>query len=314
MDRIIGQYGGTLPGPVVIVVGGIHGNEQAGVRALVEVFQILEHEAATRPDFEFRGQLVGLIGHRQAFERGQRFVRQDLNRLWLPEEVRKILAEDPKYLRDERLEVRELYTAICHVVQTKLPTTLILLDLHTTSATGGIFCIPTDETDSVALFHGLHAPVILGLFEGVSGTLLRFAAEGHFAEGGFPQQTLGAAFEAGQHDDPLSISRSISAILHCLRAAGCIPIDALASRHDAILQQSGAGLPPVTRLRYVHHVRPGDQFIMRPGYVNFQPIQRGEVLADDAAGPVLAPLDGLILMPLYQPQGADGFFVVEALT
>jgi succinylglutamate desuccinylase len=52
---------------------------------------------------------------------------------------------------------------------------------------------------------------------------------------------------------------------------------------------------------------------MRPGYVNFQPIQQGEHLANDTTGPVLAPEDGLILMPLYQPQGSDGFFVVQEI-
>jgi succinylglutamate desuccinylase len=53
---------------------------------------------------------------------------------------------------------------------------------------------------------------------------------------------------------------------------------------------------------------------MRPGYANFQPIRRGEHLADDASGPVLAPEDGLILMPLYQSLGTDGFFLVQEVS
>lgn len=311
MNRIIGQHGGALPGPLVVVIGGIHGNEPAGVRALEEIFQMLEWQRTAQPDFAFQGKLVGLLGHRQAFERSLRFMQQDLNRLWLPGDVQRILTENPTNLRDEQLEIWELYTAICQAVQAEQPATLVLIDLHTTSATGGIFCIPTDETDSLTLFRDLHTPVILGLFEGLSGTLLRFAAEGHFAQAGFPLRTLGAAFEAGQHGDPRSVSRSISAIVHCLRAVGCIPATALDNRHDAILRQAGAGLPLVTRLRYVHRIQPGDHFKMRPGYVNFQPIRRGEWLADDAHGPIAALDDGLILMPLYQPQGADGFFVVE---
>ncbi len=311
MDRIIGQYGGTQSGPLVVAIGAIHGNETAGVQALKEVFQMLEREAVAHPDFEFKGKLVGLIGHRQAFKRGLRFIKQDLNRLWLPNEVQQILEEDPANLRDEQLEIRELYSAVCHAVQTDLPATLVLLDLHTTSATGGIFCIPTDETESLALSRELRAPVILDLFKGVHGTLLRFTTEGHFDQPGFPKRALGAAFEAGQHDDPHSVSRSISAIVHCLRAVGCIPVNALSSHHDVTLQESSAGLPEVTRLHYVHRIVPGDHFKMRPGYLNFQPIHQGEILADDVNGPVKALEDGLILMPLYQPQGADGFFVVQ---
>ena len=311
MKRIIGQYGGHHPGPLVVATGALHGNEPAGVQALTEVFQWLHHTTAGQPGFAFKGQLIGLIGHRQAFGRRQRFIRQDLNRLWLPATVQEILDENPESLQDERLEIRELYTAIGQAVQTEKPETLVLLDLHTTSAGGGIFCIPTDEGDSLALAREMHTPVILDLFEGISGTLLGFATEGHFKQGGFPKRTLGVAFEAGQHQDPVSVSRSVSAILHCLRGAGCIQPEEMDSRYAAILQQYSLGLPEVTRLQYVHQVQPGDQFRMRPGYANFQAIRAGEHLADDRAGPLHATCDGLILMPLYQPQGADGFFVVK---
>ena len=92
-----------------------------------------------------------------------------------------------------------------------------------------------------------------------------------------------------------------------------MPEEALAGPYDMILHQYASTLPEVTRLRYVHHIRPGDGFRMRPGYRNFQPIDEGEHLADDAEGPVKACCQGLILMPLYQAIGSDGFFVVEAV-
>ncbi len=309
MNRIIGQFGGTHPGPLVIVIGALHGNEPAGVQALQEVFKLME-QAALQPNFAFAGKLIGLIGHRQAFKNGERFIRQDLNRLWLAGSVEEVLSENPASLYAENLEIHELYTAIQEAVQTSQPDKLVLLDLHTTSAAGGIFCIPTDEDASLALARDLHTPVILDLLEGISGTLLDFATEGHFSQNGFPQQTLGVAFEAGQHADPLSVSRCISAVMHCLRTLGCMSQASGDNYYDAILQEYSAGLPEVTRLLHVHRVHANDQFRMRPGYVNFQKIQVGEVLADDVHGPIVAPCDGLMLMPLYQPLGTDGFFVV----
>lgn len=78
-----------------------------------------------------------------------------------------------------------------------------------------------------------------------------------------------------------------------------------------VLQKSFAELPRVTRLVHVHHIRPGDKFKMRPGYVNFQRVEKDEHLADDIRGEVLAPFSSLILMPLYQPQGSDGFFLIK---
>ena len=50
---------------------------------------------------------------------------------------------------------------------------------------------------------------------------------------------------------------------------------------------------------------------MRDGYQNFQPIQSGEEIADDRRGPVRVGEDARLLMPLYQAQGSDGFFVVR---
>jgi hypothetical protein len=61
----------------------------------------------------------------------------------------------------------------------------------------------------------------------------------------------------------------------------------------------------------VHLIQPGDGFAMRPGYRNFQKVKKGEHLADDHKGPIVSSIDGLVLMPLYQSQGSNGFFLVR---
>lgn len=295
----------------MIAFGAVHGNEHAGVRALEEVFDMLTAEFESNPGFIFNGTLVGVLGNIQAYRAHLRFLEKDLNREWIPDNIRRIQHIPRNELVAEDLEIAELIDTIHTEIVALKPDTLVLLDLHTTSADGGVFCIPTDDAASLRLAKGLHAPVILDLFEGIEGTLLRFATDGHFEISGLPKRCIGAAFEAGSHNDPLSVSRSISAIMNCLRASGCIEPDDLIGRNDVVLDQYSARLPKVTRLRHVHHIRPGDAFVMRPGYLNFQPVKKGEHLADDVAGPVLAPDDGMILMPLYQAKGSDGFFIVE---
>ena len=274
---------------------------------------MLEREPVVNPEFEFRGRLVGVVGNLQAYSTQKRFLDRDLNRLWTPVNLHRIQQAGPASLQNEDKELAELLDLVHEEIRTCRPEALVLLDLHTTSADGGIFCIPSDDRASLRLAKELHAPVILGMLDGLEGTLLHFAAGNHFEIGGYPKYSIGAAFESGQHDDPLSVSRSIAAIVNCLRAAGCIRPEDVDSRHESILRTFSDPLPKVTRLRHVHHIRPGDNFDMRPGYVNFQPIQKGEHLANDVGGPVLAPEDGLILMPLYQPQGSDGFFVVTEI-
>lgn len=313
MERIIGTYTGSEPGALVIVLGAMHGNEPAGVLALQEIFRMLEREPDINPDFAFRGRLLGLVGNRQAYTTRKRYLDRDLNRMWSPVHLRRIQQAEPESLQAEDRELAELLDLIHAELQAVQPEALILLDLHTTSADGGIFCIPSDDRASLRLAKELHAPVILGMLDGLEGTLLHYAAGNHFEICGYPRYSVGAAFEAGQHDDPLSVSRAIAAVVNCLRAAGCIRPEDVDSRHEQILKTFSDPLPKVTKLRHIHHIRPGDAFDMRPGYVNFQPIQQGEHLANDVTGPVLAPEDGLILMPLYQPQGTDGFFVVKEI-
>ena len=50
---------------------------------------------------------------------------------------------------------------------------------------------------------------------------------------------------------------------------------------------------------------------MRAGYCNLQPVRAGEVVASDRDGPIEVPEDGLLLLPLYQGQGEEGFFVAR---
>jgi succinylglutamate desuccinylase len=38
-------------------------------------------------------------------------------------------------------------------------------------------------------------------------------------------------------------------------------------------------------------------------------VAAGTLLARDDGGEIRAPFDGLLLMPLYQAQGSDGFFL-----
>ena len=76
-DHLLGRFRGSAAGPLLVCIGGIHGNEPAGVAALERVVASLTRE---RPPF--RGELVALRGNLAALELGRRFVDEDLNRIW----------------------------------------------------------------------------------------------------------------------------------------------------------------------------------------------------------------------------------------
>lgn len=314
-ERIIGIFEGTSEGPLILVVGALHGNEPAGVHALELLFEQLEKERRDTPGFQFRGTLVGIIGNLQGYRLRQRFLEQDLNRLWIKDFVEAIRVSDPETLKAEALETKQLSACISEVLQSYQTTHTIFLDLHTTSAEGGIFSIPTNEGESLKLAEHLGAPAILGLHGSIQGDLMGFATLGGFSSAESPSGTTSppvcVAFEAGQHESPQSVTRSAIAVIRCLRRMHCISQDVLVEFAARLSLPFMSFVPPVVRFRYAHHIEVADEFKMRPGYVNFQPIQAGEHLADDVRGPVLSPDNGLILMPLYQAKGSDGFFIVQ---
>jgi succinylglutamate desuccinylase len=304
--RIIGRYIGEEKGPLFVVIGAMHGNELAGVYALQEVLNLLEREARINPDFIFSGQLLGIYGNWRAMQNGQRYIERDLNRQWTPQNVARIQQLNPESLQAEDAEIHELLTCLQYEINAYRPEEIILLDLHTTSATGGIFSIVSDELKSLQIAVQLHAPVITEMLQGVQGTSLHYFTTALFD---IPMTTL--VFESGQHLDLDSVNRATSAIISCLRSIQCVDEFVVESKHDHLLIEYARSLPKVTELVYMHRINEGDEFIMKPGFQNFDRIQKGQPLAVDRTGLILSPLDGLILMPLYQKQGENGFFIVQ---
>lgn len=304
--RIIGKYGGIEKGPLLIGIAGMHGNEPAGVKALETTFQLLEREPIVNPGFSFIGSFIGLVGNLNAFNKGKRFIEKDLNRQWHPSNVNHIRNAKAAKLAPEDLEIKELISVIDHAIEEFQPERIILLDLHTTSAKGGIFSIATDKPESIRIAVELHAPVILGMLKGITGTTLHY-----FADENFQVPTIAVAFEAGHHENPISVKRSISAIINCMRTIGCVRKEDVENHHDEMLIEYSKGLPRIAELLTVHTIADEDGFKMKPGYKNFQQVYKNEILGEDKRGQVLSPYDGLILMPLYQPQGKEGFFIIR---
>lgn len=307
-ERYIGSYEGGARGPLLIVFGAMHGNEPAGVQALDLMFKMLEVEPITNPDFQFCGKLVGLVGNVRARAQGVRYINRDLNRQWTPENVARIQNANLEELDEEDLEIKELLEAVHHEIKAYQPEKLVFLDLHTTTAYGGIFSIPQETEESIQIAVELHAPVIRGLLKGVKGTTLHY-----FNNQNFEPDTVAVTFESGQHNEQLSVNRAIAALTNCMRTIGCVKESHVENRHDSILIEYSKGLPKIAELVTTHQIQPGDNFVMAPNYKNFQSVKKGEILGSDKNGDVIALEDSLILMPLYQKQGDDGFFLIKTL-
>ena len=297
-DRVLGALGGARPGPTLMCVAGVHGNEPAGVHAIRRVLPALREREP-----EMTGRLVALAGNLGALEVGRRYVDRDLNRAWTGARLSSLRLRPLSESVAEDREQLELLGAIEELLGTTTGA-VYALDLHTTSGPGGVFSVFTDSLPQRDFAATFPVPMIFGLEELVDGTLLNL-----LSTHGIVSLTL----EAGQHGEPEAIDRAEAAIWIAIVSAGLLPEDRVpevAAARERLARDS-AHVPRALEMRYKWDLRPEDAFLMKPGYRNFQPVARGEAVATDRAGEILMRESGRLLMPLYQEQGEDGFFLVR---
>ncbi len=274
---------------MLVAVGGLHGNEPAGTHALVRVVEQLQDGVAL-----VRGDVLALAGNLKALNAGKRFLDEDLNRRFSSRPANADVAEDRE--RTELLDALDDAFA-------KARGPAVLLDLHTTSGKGAPFGVFADTMMSRNFARRFPVPLVLGLEEQLAGTLVDFVGlKGHVAVG----------FEGGQHDDPKSIDQLAAIVWLALAYLGIVERSVSAERR--ILERVAKDAPRILQVSYRHQVAPSDGFLMLPGFSSFQLIEEGQVIAEDVRGDVAPPEGGYLLMPLYQKQGDDGFFVVQKVS
>jgi succinylglutamate desuccinylase/aspartoacylase family protein len=296
--RLLGHIEGAERGPTLLCIAGIHGNEPAGVHAVRRVLAGLHDRHG-----EMSGRFIAFAGNLAALEVGCRFVDRDLNRAWTSSRLAALRDNQNAPESVEDREQVELLAAIEEVLSSA-DGPVYALDLHTTSGPGGVFSAFTDSLPHRDFAASFPVPMIFGLEELVDGTLLNLLSE---------HGIVALTVETGQHDEPEAVDRAEAAIWIAAVRAGLLPErlapEAITARER--LERDSHGVPRALEMRHRHHVVEDDEFVMVPGYHNFQSVSEGDVVAHDARGDILLDESGRLLMPLYQAQGEDGFFLVR---
>ncbi|HEX6982371.1 MAG TPA: succinylglutamate desuccinylase/aspartoacylase family protein [Balneolaceae bacterium] len=297
-ERMIGTIEGDEDGPCIILLSGVHGNESAGVDAVSDVIEEIQ---GLQP--KFRGKLFGIRSNLKALQQNVRYVDEDMNRLWYPAIVKNIKTTPEEELKSsERREVKQLMKLLDKITY-RVESKTILADLHTFSADGSMFSITNHNERQTKLVSRLYSPMVFGIEETLRGTVLNYYQK---------QNLISFGLEGGQHDKESSCYNIKASLFVLLCVVGCLDPKQVPAfdEYNSYLKSITRNLPERAELVYQHIIEPGDNFRMRPGYKNFQRIKKGEWLATDHEGKIEAEVNGYILMPLYQPQGDDGFFVI----
>ncbi|MEQ8360231.1 MAG: succinylglutamate desuccinylase/aspartoacylase family protein [Cytophagales bacterium] len=296
-QRRIGSFYGS-DGPTIMILGGLHGNEPAGIIAFQRVLKVLE----TR-NLQFKGQIHGFRGNLKAISNSERFLEEDMNRNWYRYMRRK--ASDSTIETAEDSERDALLNTILDTMH-DASEPCIFFDLHSTSAPSLPFAAINDSIYNRSIVKGLPVPIILGLQEQIEGTL-----NGILNDMGLPA----VLFEAGQHNEKETIDYHESFIWYMLYKLGCIQRNAVKSlqKHRDILKNASKGKEGFYEVTFRYPVEIGDQFEMYPGFQSFQPIENNQKIAKNNRGDIFAPHKDIMFMPLYQNKGQDGYFLIRKI-
>ncbi len=291
IERLLGTVEAPREGPTVVGLGGLHGNEPAGVRALEAVLSELRHSGRGGLS---RGRFIALTGNRPALEENVRFLERDLNRIWF----------DPEVADTEGREQAELLE-ILDEIRARSSGPVYIIDLHTTSGNAPPFAVIGDTLGNRRFGGVLPVPLVLGLSDQIQGTLLEYLDR---------QGWVSVGFESGSHLGADSIVMASSAVWLLIHSIGLLESDdPRVPGARTALTLAADGFPRAVEVFHRHPVGPEHSFRMLPGFRSFQSVRKGELLAKERDVEVRAPEAGRLLMPLYQPRGGDGFFLARVV-
>ncbi len=294
IPRIIGSYSSGVDGPLLFITAGIHGNEPSGVKALQKVFEVLEGENP-----EIKGRVVAVTGNRKALQLDTRFIDEDLNRTWTVENIENNSTDSHE--KKEMFEIIEILNQFPKHDFSKR----YFLDCHTTSAASAPYISVQEVNDNDAWAHKFPTHIIRGFSDIVLGCIDHY--ESRIGITGF-------VFEGGQHQSKLAEMNHEGIIWLALQNACELDLDKLRQYPEAAkMLLKNKEKQKTFEISYRHGLNPTDEFNMQPGYSNFQPIKKGELLAHQNGKPIYSEWDAYIFMPLYQKQGNDGFFIVTEI-
>ncbi|HSD12049.1 MAG TPA: succinylglutamate desuccinylase/aspartoacylase family protein, partial [Patescibacteria group bacterium] len=259
-------YWAAEPGPAAAVVGGVHGNELAGIRVIERLKRQFDAGALA----PVRGTVLLAVGNPRAVAAGVRAEGEDLNRCFTDA----VLAgEGGAYAH---LRARELAAVFGGVS--------LGIDIHGTNTPSRPFVViqrgvrPGDEAVLGRLSAGLVLRDPRMVFAGEPSTLDELFAR----SGG-----LGICYETGASGDDTVAGRIVAEIVAALSAGGWLPpVD-----------------PPQYRLPKAEYVlaekilltEAGFRFADGVGDVNFQPLAAGSRVGCHGTTPLVAPSDCLLV-------------------
>ena len=285
------------PGPALVVVGAVHGNEVCGAHAIARAFDDLLHGRLVLA----RGRLTLVpVANPLAFRQNTREGERNLNRRFVPR-------SDPRDYEDR----------VTRQLAPVLAAHDALLDLHSFHTPGDPFAMvgPRDNNgprepfararEEMALARALGSPRVVEGWLEVYDRAAQARGEPPDEEGIGTNEYMrsqggyAVTLECGQHEDPEAIEVAERALHGALAALGLAHVEAPAPFTG-----------PSTRLQeVVLRESPADRLVR--DWHSFDVVEAGDVIGVRGDGrPVAAPRAGCVLFPYPEAEvGREWFYL-----
>ncbi|PTX45023.1 succinylglutamate desuccinylase [Christiangramia gaetbulicola] len=281
-------------GPVLIFFAGIHGNEPAGMIALEKVLSEIDPKM-------LQGSVYAISGNLKALSKNKRYLDCDLNRMWTSARIEKRSFEKELYAED--LEQEELFGIIQEIIsENKTP--LYFIDLHTTSSDTLPFITINDSLINRRFSKLFPVPVILGIEEYLEGPLLSYINNLGFVSLGF---------ESGQHTSKEAVYNAESFIRMALHFSGILKLSDQVEKESLKLAKAAENNRKIYEIIYRYNIMKNEHFKMKPGFVSFEKVEKGTLLATSDERDIYLSRKATMFMPLYQKKGEDGYYLIRKI-
>lgn len=253
MTENIIEIRGKGPGPISMILVGVHGDEKCGPEALGRLLPSLSIE---------RGLLLIAYGNPEAIGQNKRFVEENLNRMFKPED--QLSEKEKKSYEYKRAQF----------LKESFDQAEVLLDIHASFTPGSqrfAICEP------VAWPLVKHLPVDLAVsgFDSVEPGGTDYYMNSH--------GKIGICLECGYLDDDYSTTVAMEGIKDFLAIRGHIISESPEERAQKHVE--------IKKL----YLSKTDRFVLARSFQDFEEIRRGELISHDGEEEIRADYDGVIL-------------------
>lgn len=260
-----------VPGPTLVVLGAVHGNEPAGVKASIELTEEIESGNYKLQN----GKIVFILGNPKAYAADSRFVEENLNRTF-GENIKETLeSKRAKAIKDFVLSLDNVTG---------------LIDLHSVSIGNFQMVVYPNlpgNTEFALKMSNLatHFCFLPKLVVGTSCEILSVRPG-----------TKSLCVECGNHNDPESSQIALRHIKNFLEDLGMVQATTQIQSHSE----------PITVYRTLDLIRPTIEFqFLNPSVQTGLHLEAGEVYAQDVSGPIFTETECYIVMPTKVPDPTD---------